>query len=94
MTLTKGADRFLDPERHDNAAWQPFEKGPRNCIGQQLAFLETKVVAVLTLRYYDTEAVFKKHGLSIPGYGGRAYQELQLTAKPKDGIPMRVKMVK
>lgn len=85
-------DRFLDADRHDNAAWQPFEKGPRNCIGQQLALVETKVIAVLVLRFFDFEAAFKGHGLSVPGYGGRAYQELKLTAKPKDGIPMRVKI--
>ena len=87
-------DRFLDPKRHDNAAWQPFEKGPRNCIGQQLAMVEAKVIAVLVLRFFDFEAAFNDHGLSVPGYGGRAYQELKLTAKPKDGIPMRVKVVK
>lgn len=70
-------------------AWMPFEKGPRNCIGQQMATLEVRVVAVLTLRFFDFEAVFKGHGLSVPGWGGRAYQELNMSAKPKDGIPMR-----
>jgi cytochrome P450 len=85
-------DRFLQPGVDPKGAWQPFEKGPRNCIGQQLALLEAKVIGTLTLRYFDFEAVFKPHGLSIPGWGGRAYQELQMTAKPKDGIPMRTKL--
>jgi len=87
-------DRWLSPDKHSNGAWQAFEKGPRNCIGQQLAMLEVKAISVLVTRWFDFEPVFKDHGLSIPGYGGRAYQELKLIAKPKDGIPMRAKMVK
>lgn len=85
-------DRWLESDPDPSKAWQPFEKGPRNCIGQQLAILEAKVIAVLTLRYFDFEAMFKPHGLSIPRFGGRAYQELKLTAKPKDGIPMKAKL--
>jgi len=87
-------DRFLDAETNSSPAWMPFEKGPRNCIGQQLSLLEAKVISVLTVRWFDFEAVFKDHGLSIPGHGGRAYQVMKLTAKPKDGIPMRVKLRK
>ncbi|CZR60715.1 related to sterigmatocystin biosynthesis P450 monooxygenase STCS [Phialocephala subalpina] len=85
-------DRFLDSETHSSAAWQPFEKGPRNCIGQQLALLEVKVIAVLMVRWFDFEAQFRDHGLKIEGWGGRAYQELKLSAKPKDGIPMVAKL--
>lgn len=32
---------------------RPFEKGPRNCIGQELAMLEVRVVLALTLRKFD-----------------------------------------
>lgn len=38
-------ERFL-PEnagKLPEGAWRPFEKGPRNCIGQDLALLETKM---------------------------------------------------
>ncbi|KAH7420149.1 cytochrome P450 [Cadophora sp. MPI-SDFR-AT-0126] len=82
-------DRFLSPETHSVEAWMPFEKGPRNCIGQQMATLEVRVMAVLTVRYFDFEAVFAQDGWSVPGWGGKAYQELNMSAKPKDGIPMR-----
>jgi cytochrome P450 len=85
-------DRWLGSGVDKSGAWQPFEKGPRNCIGQQLALLEVKLIAVLTLREFDFEAKFKENAPSIPGWGGKAYQELKLTAKPKDGIPMRVKL--
>lgn len=76
----------------DNGAWMPFERGPRNCIGQQLAMVEAKVIAVLTLRWFDFEPRLKNDGLSIPGWGERMYQINKLTAKPKDGLPMVVKL--
>jgi hypothetical protein len=36
----------------------------------------------------------KKFGKTetIEGWGGRAYQILKLSAKPKDGIPMKVRV--
>ncbi|RFU35497.1 hypothetical protein B7463_g859, partial [Scytalidium lignicola] len=89
-------DRWLSPETCNMAAWQAFEKGPRNCIGQQLALVEAKVIMALTLRWFKFQAVFKEGGkgvTGIEGWGGQAYQELKLTAKPKDGIPMKVSLV-
>ena len=47
---------------------------------------------LLTLRFFDFEPRIDEMGPGIDGWGGRAYQELKLTAKPKDGIPMVVKM--
>ncbi|KAF7535680.1 hypothetical protein G7054_g5199 [Neopestalotiopsis clavispora] len=34
-------------------AWRPFEKGPRNCIGQELAMLEGKIILALMAREFD-----------------------------------------
>ncbi|ETS82673.1 hypothetical protein PFICI_04549 [Pestalotiopsis fici W106-1] len=34
-------------------AFRPFEKGPRNCIGQELAMLEGKIILALTAREFD-----------------------------------------
>ena len=34
-------------------AWRPFERGPRNCIGQELANLEARVVLACVARRYD-----------------------------------------
>lgn len=39
-------------------AWRPFEKGPRNCIGQELALIEMKVLLAMTLREFDVKAAF------------------------------------
>lgn len=43
---------FPDAKQHKDA-WRPFEKGPRNCIGQELAILETKCILALTVREFD-----------------------------------------
>jgi acid phosphatase len=53
-------ERFL-PENADKLpanAWRPFEKGPRNCIGQELALIEMKVVLAMTLREFDFRAAY------------------------------------
>jgi hypothetical protein len=39
-------------------SWRPFEKGPRNCIGQELAVLETKVILALSVRQFDFRVQF------------------------------------
>jgi cytochrome P450 len=35
------------------SAWRPFERGPRNCIGQELANLEARVILACVIRRYD-----------------------------------------
>ncbi|EKD21755.1 cytochrome P450 71B25 [Drepanopeziza brunnea f. sp. 'multigermtubi' MB_m1] len=85
-------------------SWRPFEKGPRACIGQELALVETKVNMVLTCREFDVEAAYavwdRKMGREKPGetlggkrglFGSRAYQQMKATAKPADGMPARVR---
>ncbi|KAK4120994.1 cytochrome P450 [Parathielavia appendiculata] len=40
-------------------AWRPFERGPRNCIGQDLATIEVRVIVAVVARAFD----FVKVGL-------------------------------
>lgn len=35
------------------SAWRPFERGPRNCIGQELANLEARVILACVARRYE-----------------------------------------
>ena len=85
---------FPDAKQHKDA-WRPFEKGSRNCIGQELAMIESKVILALTLREFDFEHIPKKQATkeeeesrSIEGH--QCYQVLKGSAKPVDGMPGRV----
>lgn len=71
-------ERFLpaeSPDRYQEIpkdAWRPFEKGPRNCIGQELALLEIRIVVALTIREFDIRNAYKEydHKLGRPNPGG------------------------
>ena len=75
-----------NPQEFNPDRWSTLQKGA------VVAMVEARVVCVMTLRWFDLQTAFTGEGPSIPGWGERAYQELQLTAKPKDGIPMKVKL--
>jgi hypothetical protein len=47
-----GSDNFHEIRKD---AYRPFEKGPLDCIGQQLALLEMKIILAMTLRDFDFE---------------------------------------
>ncbi|KAL9587837.1 MAG: hypothetical protein Q9203_003350 [Teloschistes exilis] len=93
-------ERFLakegDPLFPVKGAWRPFEFGPRNCIGQELAYIELKIFMVLTLRDFDIRAAYEEQD-KFDGQdrsaqaleGDRAYQILVATAKPALGYPAK-----
>ena len=77
-------------------AWRAFEHGPRNCIGQELAVLEVKLILALTVREFTVESAYdewdRKEGTKGPKTvdGDRAYQILLGAAHPNDGFPCKV----
>lgn len=99
----KQADDFLperwlvtpgDPLYPVKGAWRPFEHGPRNCIGQELAMLEIKVIMVMTVRRFEVDLMYEE----LDGakgtrtvYGQRGYQIQR--AQPSDDLPCRVTKV-
>ncbi|KAL8685752.1 MAG: hypothetical protein Q9224_005688 [Gallowayella concinna] len=94
-------ERFLakegDPLFPPKGAWRPFEYGPRNCIGQELAYTELKIFMVLTLRDFDIRPAYedrdKLDGEDRSAFtldGDRAYQVLVATGKPALGYPAKV----
>ncbi|GAB1309801.1 Sterigmatocystin biosynthesis P450 monooxygenase stcS [Madurella fahalii] len=86
------------------SAWRPFEKGPRNCIGQELANLEARVVIALVARRYDFvkvgvgELSLDKAGQPVLNAKGQfkvaseMYPTRQVTPKPVDGMMMQVRV--
>ncbi|KAI4125791.1 MAG: hypothetical protein LQ338_004071 [Usnochroma carphineum] len=94
-------ERFLvkegDPLFPVKGAWRAFEYGPRNCIGQELAYIELKIFMVLTLRDFDIQAAYEERDMldgkdnsALTVDGDRAYQILIATAKPVGGFPAKV----
>ena len=77
-------------------AWRPFEFGPRNCIGQELALLEMKLVLVLAVRQFDLSMPYEEwdqqHLKKGPKHvaGERAYQAGN--GGPSEEMPCRVKL--
>lgn len=86
-------ERWLVPEGHElhpvKNAWRPFEVGPRNCIGQELAQTELRAVLVLTLRDFDLLPQYDVNGPKV--LGDLAYQvPAEVTTRPKDGLPVKI----
>lgn len=75
-------------------AWRPFEFGPRNCIGQELAMLEMKIILVMTVRKFDIQPAYEELDRRDPKgkvknvYGERGYQIGR--SQPSDDFPHRV----
>ncbi|KAM3540106.1 hypothetical protein ARSEF1564_006980 [Beauveria bassiana] len=97
-------ERWLDAAgAYPASAWRPFERGPRNCIGQELALLEACIVVAVLARHFD----FTKVGLGalerddegrvvVDDWGvcrpkSWLYPMYQITAKPVDGMMMQVR---
>jgi cytochrome P450 len=61
-------DRFMNGESGIAPyTFLPFVDGPRNCLGQFLSLLETKIVLALLVHFYDFELVNKEDaGISHP----------------------------
>ena len=85
-----------DPLYPVKGAYRPFEFGPRNCIGQELAMLEIKLVMAMTIREFDITTAFQEfeqvNGIKGPCTvnGEIAYQSLDGTNRPRDGFPCRI----
>lgn len=93
-------DRWLvapeDPLYPVKGAWRPFEFGPRNCIGQELAMMEMKIVLLMVLQEFNIEIAYEEFDRK-PSRGPntvdgeRAYQGP--LAGPSDNLPCRAKLI-
>ncbi|KAK4031724.1 putative sterigmatocystin biosynthesis P450 monooxygenase stcS [Parachaetomium inaequale] len=106
--MSAGADEGAEQQNEEGrkfppGAWRPFERGPRNCIGQDLATIEARVIVAVVARQYD----FVKVGLGEldldekgqPALNEKGqyrtkselYNTAQVTAKPVDAMRMTVR---
>jgi len=86
------------------SAWRPFERGPRNCIGQELANIEARVILASVVGKY----VFEKVGLGEAARDEKGnpivnekgqyksntqlYNTRQVTLRPVDNMKVRVRL--
>ncbi|KAH8671470.1 cytochrome P450 [Xylariales sp. PMI_506] len=94
-------ERWLGPQDgFVPGQWRPFEHGPLNCIGQELALTELKMVLVFTAREIDVMPAWDEwdalqgnvEGPKPTVNGVRAYRTVRGLAPPKDGLPVRVRL--
>ncbi|KIW01921.1 uncharacterized protein PV09_06762 [Verruconis gallopava] len=88
------------------SAWRPFERGPRNCIGQELANIEARVIIACAARRYEFEKVglgelqLDENGQPVLGEDGtlrlksEMYSTHRITSKTVDGMKVRVRLAK
>ena len=84
-----------DPLYPPKYAWRPFERGPRSCIGQELALTEIKIMLVLIVReffisdvYHEWDAM-KKNPRHRNVNGERAYMVRRGGGHPSDFYPCK-----
>ncbi|KFZ23120.1 hypothetical protein V502_02404 [Pseudogymnoascus sp. VKM F-4520 (FW-2644)] len=91
---------LFDPERFLGArvttmtkdAYRPFEKGSRDCPGQELSMMEMRVTLALTIRIFNIEAVYPKDAPEV--MGDPAYNVMYSSAGPAASLPVRIKLAK
>lgn len=101
-------ERWLGEEGKQipESSFRPYERGPRRCTGSELANLETKIIIACVARHFD----FVKQGLGeldlnekgevqVGGNGkaktkGTMFSTHQVTAKPVDGMEVKVRVKK
>jgi cytochrome P450 len=84
-----------DPLHPRKNAWRPFELGPRNCIGQELALTEVRAALAMTVRELDIDSVYEEGSVKV--LGDVAFQLMgpnDITGKPNLGMPVKVKLRK
>ncbi|KAI1849373.1 hypothetical protein JX266_004868 [Neoarthrinium moseri] len=88
-----------DPMRPLRDTWRPFAMGLRNCIGQELAMAELRLVAVLTARKFDVQEAWAEWDMKQGNIGHqptidgeRLYRVGNGPVHPKDSMPVHVRL--
>lgn len=102
VTIHRHASNFDRPDEYDpnrffgkemNASiWRPFERGPRHCIGFEMALNEIKVALALIVRRFGIKPAYEKAEPAV--LGERAFMELDSNAFPTEGLPVIVTLAR
>lgn len=92
-------ERWLAEEEVPRSYFRTFGRGPRGCLGQNLALNEIKIVLMMTVRHYDFECPEQvpnaqprvAHTNLDTVFGDGVFQELGIEAKPRGKMMMTVK---
>lgn len=89
-------ERWLDEQYVANlppGAYRPFARGPRNCIGQELAMMEALMVVSAVARGFEFEKIGLTGRMNAEGVVEKeVWSTLAVTSVPVDGMVMRVRM--
>jgi hypothetical protein len=74
-------ERWID-KGVELGGWRPFERGPRNCMGQDVAMLQMKVELVLTGRKFNIRPAYEEWDKleAVKRPGGRKWSIFKLLA--------------
>lgn len=87
-------ERFLGERaaRMTKDAFRPFEKGSRDCPGQELSMMEMRITLALTIRNFVFETCYADD--APEAFGDPAYNVMFSSAGPARGLPVRVRRAK
>ncbi|KAH7040334.1 cytochrome P450 [Microdochium trichocladiopsis] len=101
-TTEAGKQQDVEIQAPPASGWRPFEHGPRNCIGQELAMTQLRLVLALVARRFDIECAWDKWDALQGRTGGataknsyngeRLYAYGESTAHCKDNMPAHVRL--
>ncbi|RAK90847.1 sterigmatocystin biosynthesis P450 monooxygenase stcS [Aspergillus costaricaensis CBS 115574] len=96
-------DRWLVEPGHElyppTGGWRPFERGARDCVGQNMAMLAIKITLAMLVREFDFDSQYEEWDRKNPAagavrtmFGERAYMVAKGAAHPAQGYPCKVRL--
>ncbi|GKZ93950.1 hypothetical protein AnigIFM59636_007308 [Aspergillus niger] len=96
-------DRWLVEPGHElyppTGGWRPFERGARDCVGQNMALLAIKISLAMVVREFDFDSQYEEWDRMNPAsgavrtmFGERAYMVAKGAAHPAQGYPCKVRL--
>ena len=79
------AHRFIQPEKHQGYKYFPFGGGPRVCMGQKFAEVESVVMLAMFLQRYDFTLTPGQNITPVPSIALKPNQQVHLSLQKRHG---------